>query len=130
MADLHNISCTTLLKPINTLKCILFLILGEEKMAEEDKIMSQMPESMRQLRRFVKDKISDKWELIAIQLEFTIVQIQGIKDNHKERSVVTCCTEMLFDWVDSTESKKPANDLVEAIREVEFGYQADQIEKG
>ena len=99
-------------------------------MAEEDKIMSQMPESMRQLRRFVKDKISDKWELIAIQLEFTIVQIQGIKDNHKERSVVTCCTEMLFDWVDSTESKKPANDLVEAIREVEFGYQADQIEKG
>ena len=98
-------------------------------MAEEDKIMSQKPESMRQLRRFVKDKISDKWELIAIQLEFTTVQIQGIKDNHKERSVVTC-TEMLFDWVDSTKSKDPANDLVEAIREIEFGYQADLIEKG
>ena len=130
MADLHNISCTTLLKSINTLKCILLLILGEEKMTDEDKIMSQIPESMRQLRRFVKDKISDKWELIAIQLDFTTVQIQGIKDNHKERSVVTCCSEMLFDWVDSTKSNDPANDLVEAIREVQFGYQADLIEKG
>ena len=108
----------------------MFPILGKVNMSEEDKIMSQIPESMRQLRRFVKDKISDKWEVIAIQLDFTVAQIQRIKDNHKERSVVTCCLEMLFDWVDNTKSKDPANDLVEAIREVEFGYQADLIEKG
>ena len=99
-------------------------------MSEEDKIMSRIPENMRQLRKFVKDKISDKWEVIAIQLDFTIAQIQRIKDNHKERSVVTCCLEMLFDWVENAKGKDPANDLVEAIREVEFCHQADLIEEG
>lgn len=112
----------------------MFLIFAEEKMSEEEmseeEIMLKMPESIRQLRRLLKDKISDKWESIAIQLGFTVAQIQGIKDNHKERSVVTCCTEMLIDWVDSTKSVNPANDLVKAIREVEFGFQADLFEKG
>ena len=99
-------------------------------MSEEDKIMSQMPESLKQLRRFVKDKISDKWKLIAIQLEFTHAQIQGIKDNHKQRSVLPCCSEMLFEWLDSTKSTNPANDLVEAISEVGLKHQAGLIKKG
>ena len=91
----------------------------------EDKIMSQMPESIKQLRKLVKDKITDKWEEIAIQLGFTLAQIQAIKNDHQARSVKTCCTDMLFNWIDS---KSPDKDLVEAIREFGYGYQADQFE--
>ena len=96
----------------------------------EDKIMSQMPENIKQLRKLVKDKITDKWEEIAIQLGFTPAQIQAIKNDHQARSVKTCCTDMLFDWIDSTQSNNPDEDLVKAIREVGYGYQADQFEEG
>ena len=97
-----------------------------------DKKMLQMPENIKQLRRFVKDKITDKWEEIAIQLGFTPAQIQAIKKGHEGRSVKTCCTDMLFDWIDNTQSSNPPKDLklVEAIREVGYGYQADQFKEG
>ena len=93
-------------------------------------IMIKLPESIRQLKNFVKDKISDKWDSIAIHLEFSIVEIGGIKEDHKARSVVDCCIEMLIDWVDRAPRENAANQLVEAIREVKLGYQADKIEKG
>ena len=98
--------------------------------SREDEIMLQMPENIKQLRRLVKDKITDKWEEIAIQLGFTPAEIQKIKKDHEKRSVQTCCTDMLIGWIDSTQSNNPAKDLVAAIREVEYRHQADEIEEG
>ena len=101
----------------------------DENMSE-DEIMSQMPEDLGQLKKFVEDKISDKWESVAIQLGFTIAETQAIKANHAERPVVQCCKDLLFGWVGSTKSDNPANDLVAAIRAVGYGYQADLFEEG
>jgi len=92
--------------------------------------MSQRPENMKQLRGLVKNKIVDKWDQIAIQLGFIPAQIQVIKDGHKAKSVKDCCREMLFDWIDNPQSENPDKDLVEAVREVGYGYQADIFEKG
>ena len=96
----------------------------------EERIMSQRPETMRQLRKLVKDQIVDKWDQIAIQLGFTPSQIQAIKNGHKAKSVKDCCSEMLFDWLDNLQSANPNKDLVEAVREVGYGYQADIFDKG
>ena len=96
----------------------------------EDKIMLEVPKSIRQLKKLVKDRIADQWESIAIQLGFTPAQIQGIKDNHQERSVEDSCRQMLFKWLESNQSKNPAEDLIKAVKEVGYGFQADQFEKG
>ena len=103
----------------------------EEKISgtKEDRIMAQMPESIKQLRKLVKDKIIDKWEDIAIQLGFTPVQIQAIKNGHKGQPVKNCCTDMLFGWIDSGQSKNP-EDLIEAIRDVGNGFLADKLKEG
>ena len=98
-------------------------------MSEED-IMSQRPENMKQLRKLVKNKIIDKWDQIAIQLGFTPAEIQAIKNSHRAKSVGVCCTEMLFDWIDNVQSANPDKALVDAIKEVEYGYQADILNAG
>lgn len=95
----------------------------------EEEIMLQTPKKFGQLRRLAKDKIADKWKSIAIQLGFTPAQIKVIEDNHKQRPVQDCCTEMLFKWVDGRKNQT-TEDLIQAVKDVGYAYQAEQFKKG
>ena len=92
--------------------------------------MLQAPKNFKQLRKLVQNKIVDHWQNIAIQLGITTAQIETIKGNHKELPVQECCRKMLFDWIESKQSKNPGESLIEAVDEVGRGFYAQMLRQG
>ena len=92
--------------------------------------MQQRPK-INQLQKLVIHEIVDRWDSIAIQLDFDPVQIKRIEENHKELPVERSCERMLWGWLESS-ARNPnhATDLIEAINDVEYVCHAEDFKKG
>ena len=93
--------------------------------------MQQIPRDIDHLKKLVLCKIIDKWDSIAIQLEFDVEQIKKIKENQPELSMEKSCQKMLWGWLDSSPRNEiRAHTLIEAIKDVDCVECAENIEKG
>ena len=90
--------------------------------------MQQRPKDIKQLQNLAVPLIVDKWDSIAIQLEFDPVQIRKIEENHQELPVEKSCQKMLWGWLDSSlRNSKLTNNLIEAINDVEYVCYAEEL---
>ena len=89
--------------------------------------MKKTPEDIGQLQSLVVPKIVDKWDSIAIQLEFKPVEIDNIKRNHQPHPVEEACEKMLWGWRKTSDN---AQDLIKAVNDVGYARHADDFKKG
>ena len=89
--------------------------------------MKKTPEDIGQLQSFVVPEMVDKWDSIAIQLEFKPVEINTIKRNHQPQPVEEVCKSMLWGWLETSGNAK---DLIRAIKEVGYAKHADDFKTG
>ena len=93
--------------------------------------MQQRPKDLNQLQKLAIPKIVNRWNSIAIQLDFDPVQINKIEENHQELPVETSCQKMLWEWLDSSsENSNRAKDLIQAIKDVELVCYAEELKTG
>ena len=93
--------------------------------------MQQRPKDLNQLQKLAIPKIVNRWDSIAIQLDFDPVQINKIEENHQELPVETSCQKMLWGWLDSSsENSNRAKDLIQAIKDVELVCYAEELKTG
>ena len=92
--------------------------------------MQQRPD-LNQLQKLVIPKIANKWDSIAIQLDFDAVQISNIEENHQELPVETSCQKMLWGWLNSSSNNSNhAKDLIQAVKDVEYICYAEELKTG
>ena len=92
--------------------------------------MQQRPD-LNQLQKLVIPKIANKWDSIAIQLDFDAVQISNIEENHQELPVERSCQKMLWGWLDSSSNNSNhAKDLIQAVKDVEYICYAEELKTG
>ena len=89
--------------------------------------MKKTPEDIGQLQSLVVPKMVDKWDSIAIQLEFKPVEIHNIKRNHQSHPVEEACEKMLWGWQKTSDN---AQDLIKAVKNVGYTRHADDFKKG
>ena len=89
--------------------------------------MKKVPEGIGQLQSLVVPEMVDKWDSIAIQLEFNPVEIAKIKRNHQPRPVEEACQSMLWRW---RQVSNNAEDLITAINDVGYVRHADDFKTG
>jgi len=93
--------------------------------------MSQRPKHIKQLQEHVVPVIVNNWDSIAIHLEFDPVQVKRIEVNHQPRPVEDSCKKMLRQWSDiSAINCDLAEDLIQAINDVEYVFYAKEFRKG
>ena len=93
--------------------------------------MDRRPKDIKQLQKLVVPVIVDKWDSIAIQLEFDPVQVRRIEENHQSRPVEDSCKKMLRGWLESSSRNCDlAGNLIQAINDVEYVCHAEEFRKG
>ena len=75
---------------------------------------------MWQLNKVVVPKIKAYWEDVAYSLRFDILEVEGIKNTHKDDGK-KCCQRVLINWLSTDKGISPKiwETLIKQIKEVE-----------